>query len=207
MNNPQATQAALNILRSGEPFQWYVITLLALVVYVYMNEIANRNWRGIAAGLSLYMVHWFFEIINALIQHFTGHALWTVSTGTAFLLLVGVGVELSLMFSIAGLVLSKLLPEDPRMKILGINNRLFFALVNAAFFSIFEIFLARTPAFTWVYPWWGAFPVFLFVYVPFFVVSMFSYDWSPRVQKGFIGGLAMVNALMLLMFAGLLKWI
>lgn len=74
MNNPQATQAALDILRSGEPFQWYVITLLALVVYVYVNEIADKNWRGIAAGLSLYMVHWSFEIINALIQHFTGHA-------------------------------------------------------------------------------------------------------------------------------------
>jgi hypothetical protein len=26
MNHPEATQAALNILRSGEPFQWHVIT-------------------------------------------------------------------------------------------------------------------------------------------------------------------------------------
>lgn len=40
--------------------------------------------------------------------------------GTAFLLLVGVGVELSLMFSIAGLVMSKFLPADPARKILGV---------------------------------------------------------------------------------------
>jgi hypothetical protein len=46
-----------------------------------------------------------------------------VPTGTAFLLLIGVGVEISLMFSIAGLALSKLLPPDPKKNILGVNNR------------------------------------------------------------------------------------
>src|SRR5512147_2580917 len=158
MNHPEVTQIALGILRKGDNFQWYVITFLALVVYIYVNEISKKNWKSIAAGLALYGVHWFYEILNALIQHFSGHALWTVPAGTAFLLLVGVGVELSLMFSIAGLVFSKILPSDPHMKILGINNRLFIAVANAAFFSVFEIFLARTPAFAWVYPWWGALP-------------------------------------------------
>jgi hypothetical protein len=184
-----------------------VIALLAMVVYIYFNEIAQKNWKGIAAGLSLYMVHWLAEIVNALIQHFSGHALWTVPTGTAFLLLIGVGVELSLMFSVAGLVFSKILPEDPKLKILGINNRLLLALCNAAFFSIFEIFLAKTPAFVWVYPWWGAFPVFVTVYIPFFVVSMYSYDWQPKVQKIVICSLFCLNALMLVVFGGILHWI
>lgn len=49
-----------------------------------------------------------------LVQYFSGHALWTVPEGTAFLLLVGVGVELSLMFSIAGLVMSNFLPRIRR---------------------------------------------------------------------------------------------
>jgi hypothetical protein len=207
LNNPDATAQALRILRSGENFQWYVIAFLALVVYVYLNEASKNNWKGIAAGLSLYMVHWFFEIMNALVQHFSGHALWTVPTGTAFLLLVGVGVELSFMFSIAGLVFSKVLPEDPKMKILGVNNRLAVALGNAAFFSVFEIFLAKTPAFVWVYPWWGSLPVFVTVYIPFFVVSMYCYDWAPKVQKTVIGSLFAVNVLMLVVFAGILRWI
>ncbi len=207
LNHPEVTQQALSILRSGANFQWYVITLLALVVYVYVNEISKKNWKGIAAGLALYMVHWFVEIVNALIQHFSGHALWTVPTGTAFLLLVGVGVELSLMFSIAGLALSKLLPGDPKLKILGIPNRLLLAVLNAAFFSIVEIFLVKTPAFAWVYPWWGAFPVFITVYVPFFLAAFYCYDWKPRVQKLFIGSLAAVNALALIVFAGILGWI
>ena len=207
MNHPEATTQALAILRSGENFQWYVIPLLAAVMYIYLNEISNKNWKGVAAGLALYMTHWFFEILNALIQHFSGHALWTVPTGTAFLLLVGVGVELSLMFSVAGLILSKLLPADPKVKLLGINNRLVFAVANAAFFAIFEIFLAKTPAFVWVYSWWGAIPVFVTVYIPFFLAAFYCYDWKPVVQRRFIGGLAALNAGMLIVFAGILRWI
>ena len=207
MNQPELTQQALSILRTGDNFQWVVITLLALVIYVYTNEYSKGNFKGIAAGLSLYLVHWFFEIVNALIQHFSGHALWTVPTGTSFLILVGVGIELSFMFAIAGLLLSKLLPEDPKTKILGINNRIFMAIANAALFSIIEIFLAKTPAFHWVYSWWGALPVFITVYIPFFVVSFLCYDWKPKTQRLVIGSLFVVDALMMVVFAGILKWI
>ena len=71
-------------------------------------------------GLALYMVHWFYEIMNAVICAATGYALWTVSPeSTSFVLLVGVSWELSMMFAVAGLIMSKLLPEDPKKKILG----------------------------------------------------------------------------------------
>ncbi len=207
MNNPEATQMAMDILRKGDNFQWYVITFLALVVYVYMNEISKKNWKGVAAGLALYSVHWLFEIANALIQHFSGHALWTVPTGTSFLILVGVGIELSFMFSIAGLVLSKVAPEDPKMKIFGINNRIVFIVGNAALFSIIEIFLARTPAFIWVYSWWGSFPVFLAVYIPFFMAAFYCYDLPPKKQITFIGSFVAVDVLLMVIFAGILGWI
>lgn len=207
MNHPELTQQALGILRNSETFQWYFIPLLAFVVYIYFNEISKKNWNGIAAGLALYMVHWFYEIINALIQHFSGHALWTVPTGTSYLLLIGVGWELSMMFSVAGVIFTKILPEDPKLKILGINNRVLFAIGNAAFFSIFEIFLATTPAFHWVYSWWGAFPVFITVYIPFFLAANFAYDMKSKTRRIFIGGLFCINALMLIVFAGILHWI
>lgn len=207
LNQPELTEQALGILRNPETFQWHFIPLLAFVVYIYFNEVSKKNWRGIAAGLSLYMVHWLYETANALIQHFSGHALWTVPGGTSYLLLIGVGWELSMMFAVAGLIFSKVLPDDPKRKIFGVNNRIVFALGNAAFFSIFEIFLATTPAFHWVYPWWGAVPVFITVYIPFFLAANLAYDWPPRRQKAFIGGLFAVNAAMLILFAGILKWI
>jgi hypothetical protein len=37
------------------------------VAYVYANEISNRDWKPVAAGLALYAVHWFCEILNVLI--------------------------------------------------------------------------------------------------------------------------------------------
>ncbi len=206
MNQPELTQTALELLRNPANFHWSFITLLALVFYVYFNEISKKNWRGIAAGLSLYMVHWFFEILNALVQHFSGHALWTVPAGTSYLLLIGVCWELSLMFSIAGLLLSKILPDEPQ-KVFHIDIRILFAVANAAFFSIFEIFLATTPAFHWVYPWWGAFPVFITVYIPFFLAAGCAYYWRSKTSKIFIGSLFIINALMLIVFAGILRWI
>ena len=207
LNNPEATSQALNILRSSDNFQWYVIPLLVIVLYIYANEYEKGNYRAIAGGLALYMVHWFVEIINALIQYFSGHALWTVPAATAFEIMVGVGIEISLMFSIAGVVVCKLMPKDPTLKIMGVNNRLFFAVVNAAFASILEIFLVRTPAFVWVYGWWGAFSVFVTVYIPFFAAACYVHDWQPRAQKLFIGSLFAVNAVALIVFAGILKWI
>lgn len=207
MTDTEVTTQALSILRDPDLFQWYVITFLALVVYAYANEITNRNWKVIAAGLALYAVHWLAEIINALIQHFSGHALWTVPTGTSYLILIGVGIELSLMFAIAGLVMSKLLPDDPKMKIIGINNRVVFAVANAAFFAIVEIFLVQTPVFAWVYDWWGALPVFLFVYIPFFLAAFYCHDWQPKKQITFISVFFMIDLIMLIVFAGILKWI
>ncbi|HON38859.1 MAG: hypothetical protein ACOX3E_12090 [Desulfomonilia bacterium] len=206
LNHPEATQQALDIVRSGDPFQWYVITLAVIVLYIYGHEYERGNYKAIAAGLSLYMVHWFVEIVNALIQHFSGHALWTVPDRTAFSIMVGVGIEISLMFSIAGIVTTKLLPKDPKAKIAGINSRIFVAVFTAAAAAIIEIFLVRTPAFVWVYPFWGSFPVFVTVYIPFFAAAVYAYDAPLKRSFTFVGALGAVNLAGLVVF-GLLGWI
>jgi len=200
LNNPEATDKALSILRSGENFQWYVIFLLVLVLFIYFTEVGKENWKGIAAGMMLYMIHWFVEIVNALMQFYLGHALWTVPTGTAYLLLIGVGIELSLMFSIAGLAMSRILPGDPDAKMGPLPAKLVIGLGNAALASLIEIFLVMTPVFVWVWPWWNALTVFIFVYIPFFVGAAYCYYWEPKKQKLVIGALALVNIGMLLIF-------
>lgn len=205
--HPEVTDQALQILRRWDLLQGFIIPLIMLVLYVHWNEISKKNWNGMAAAMSLYMLHWLVEIVNALIQHFTGHALWTVPGNTTFLIMIGVGIEISLMFSIAGLVASKQLLDDPKAKILGINNRLFVALANAALFSILEIPLEKSPHFAWVYPWWGAVPVFITVYIPFFCAATYSYDWPRARQKKFIGTLFVINVAMLVLFGGVFGWI
>ena len=174
-------------IRDTSNFNWTFIFIFTVVVYVYFTEFKKKNFKGLAAALALYGVHWIYEIVNAIIQSSSGFALWTVSPeSTSFIILIGVSWELSMMFAVAGLVMSKLLPDDKNMKILGMNNRIFFAILNAAFFSVFEIFLAGTPAFIWTYPWWGAIPVFITTYIPFFLASFLIYDAKPKTQTRFI---------------------
>ena len=184
-------------VRSTANFNWSFIAIFAFVVMIYVDEIHKKNYKAIAAALMLYSVHWLYEIANAVICHFTGYALWTVSPeSTSYILLIGVSWELSMMFAVAGFT-SKLLPADKDMKILGINNRIVFAIGSALLFSLVEIFLASTPAFIWVYKWWGAIPVFITTYIPFFLASYLIYDKEPKTQKKWIISLASVNIVLL----------
>ncbi len=189
--------AAKEAVRDPSNFNWTFIALFAFAVMMYVDAVQKKDYRAIAAALMLYSVHWLYEIANAVICHFTGYALWTVSPeSTSFILLIGVSWELSMMFAVAGFM-SRLLPKDKDMKILGMNNRVAFAIGTAAFFSVVEIFLAWTPAFIWVYPWWGAIPVFLTTYIPFFLAAYLIYDREPKTQKRWILSLASINVVLL----------
>lgn len=186
------------VVRDLSNFNWTFIALLAFVFYIYWTEIKNKNYKAVIAGLSLYSVHWFYEIVNAIIKSASGYALWTVSNeSTSFVLLIGVSWELSMMFSIAGVISFKMLPDNREGKLLGMPSRLTGALGMAFLFSLVEIFLAATPAFIWVYPWWGALPVFAAVYIPFFLASNYVPDAKPKFQKIFLISLVSVNVLLL----------
>ena len=193
----QFADAAKAAVRSTDNFNWSFIAIFAFVVMIYVDEIHKKNYKAIAAALMLYSVHWLYEIANAVIAHFSGYALWTVSPeSTSYILLIGVSWELSMMFAVAGFT-SKLLPADKNMKMFGVNNRIVFAIGSALFFSLVEIFLASTPAFIWVYKWWGAIPVFITTYIPFFLASYLIYDKEPKTQKKWIISLAGLNIVLL----------
>ena len=207
LHRPEATADALAILRRGELFNLYVIFMLVLVLYIYFTEYQKKNYNAIVSGLTLYGIHWFVEIINSIVQAVSGHALWTVPSGTAYLILVGVGIELSLMFSIAGIVQSKLLSDNPKDKMLGLPRPLAIGIGNALLASIIEIFLVFTDSFVWVWEWWNALTVFIFVYIPFFVVSAYSYYWKPKRQKIVILLMVLVNVVLIVIFGGILHWL
>ena len=79
------------VVRSTENFNWTFIFILAVVFYVYWSEIHKKEYKVVFAGLALYGVHWLYEITNAIIGHFAGYPLWSVSNeSTTFILLIGV---------------------------------------------------------------------------------------------------------------------
>ena len=102
-----------------------------------------------------------------------------------------------MMFSVAGMVSFKMLPDDRNSKMLGLPCKWTGAISMSIMFSLFEIFLAWTPAFIWVYKWWGAIPVCITTYMPFFIASNFVPDASPKFKKIFLIGLWGLDAILL----------
>jgi len=208
----EASRQALAILRDPSQFQWYVIPLFVLVVYVYAVEIERRNWSLALAGLAFWGMDWFNEIWNGLIFHFTERsAFWTAPGKTAFLLLIGLNIEISLMFAILGIVLIKMLPVDRGRRVWGLPNRWFFAVMNSILCVCIEILLNRAGALVWEYSWWNfpnVFLIFLLGYFPFMVVSFWVYDMEKLAsQIKVVAAIFAVDIVGLAIFAGMLKWI
>jgi len=207
-----AAQQAVSILRDGGQFSWYVITLFAFVVYVYANEIERRNWNLVLAGLAFWGMDWFNEIWNSVFFQINGRApMWGAPDDTAFLILIGLNIEIMFMFAVAGIAFCKMLPADPKMRILGLPNRIFFALANSIFCVIVEIWLNSVNALTWDWSFWNASAPWLIVvfgYLTFFLVSYWVFDMeSMRSKLLTVGTIWAVDAAAVVVFGIGLGWL
>ena len=195
------------VVRSTENFNWTFIFILAVVFYVYWTAIKKKEYEFVYAGLALYGVHWLYEIGNAIIGHITGYPLWAVSNeSTTFILLVGVCWELSMMFSIAGFISYKMLPDDHSKRYFafgnfkGISCKAMVTIEMALLYALFESFLAGTSnwSFIWVYEWWGVLPVFITTYIPFFLAANYVPGWPAKKRNAFLIGIWSLVALLLI---------
>ncbi len=203
---------ALSILRDTSHFSWYVIPFLLITIYVYMHEADKGNWSRVLAGLAFWGMDWFNEIINGLVFHFTQYApLWAAPADTAYLVFIGLNIEIVFMFAITGIVATMALPLDKNKKVLGINNRLFIASLMSALSVCVEMVLNAFGALTWEWSLWNhrfPLPIFLFGYLTFYLVCFWVYDMEARARQikvvaGMYAGL--ISAV--LVFGFWLKWI
>ena len=208
----ESAMQALAILRDGSQFQWYVIPLFALVVYVYAVEVERRNWNLVLAGLAFWGMDWFNEIWNSLVFHFTNFApVWGAPGKTAYLIFIGLNIEICFMFAIAGVTFGKILLSDKKVRILGIPNRLFIAIGGSVFCVFVEVLLNTIGVLTWEYRWWNKsapWLIFLIGYLPFFLVSFWVHDMeSVRKKAAVIGVIYGVDIVSMLVFGAILGWI
>src|SRR6476659_3356813 len=150
----EAVRQAERLVRDPSLFKWYAVALLALVIYAYANEVERKRFDIVAAGLALWFADWFNEIVNALVLQATDRApLWASTGPTAYQFLVGLNVEISFMFALAGIVYAKLLTAIP--------NRFLLALGLSITSVLVEFFLHASGTFHWHYWWWNveSFPV------------------------------------------------
>ncbi len=209
---PSYTCTALHLLRAPNHFEWATVTLLALAIYVYVAEVERARWDIVLAGVAFWLMDWFNEIVNALFLHFDGHgALWTITGGTSFLILIGLTVELTLFFAINGVVFAKLLPLDRSKKLLGLPVRWTLAISFSLLSVGVELLLHADGTFHWYYGWWNVttFPVIgVFGYLTFYIVSFWVfYLPDNRARVTAVGSLATLVLLMGLVFGPVLGWI
>jgi len=125
--------------------------------------------------------------------------------------LIGLNIEICFMFAIAGITFSKILPEDPKLRILGISNRLFIAVAGSIFCVFVELLLNAIGALTWDWPWWNArMPVliFLFGYLYFFLGAFWVYDMKTvRAKIRTVGAIWSIDLAAVVIFGIFLGWL
>ncbi|MDN3577714.1 hypothetical protein QWZ03_13115 [Chitinimonas viridis] len=208
---PSAAQAQA-LLRDPSHFQWYVIPLLLLVIHAYGEQAAEKRWSVVLGGIAFWLMDWINEIWNGLLLHFSGYApAWATPGGSAYVILVGLNIEICLMFAIMGLYAVRTLPADRSLKLLGINNRWLLAVVSSVLCVLVEYGLNHIGALTWEWRGWNTqapWLIWLIGYLPFFLVAYWVHDMPSRKrQLAVVGGLATTVLCALVLFIGVLGWI
>lgn len=178
------TQSALTILRNPQAtMQWYVVPLFLIVLYIVTKELHEKHYKVVLGGLALWGMDLFNEIWNSMICFLSGYApVWGTPAGvgdTSLLILIGYNIEISMMFLVMGISVCLMLPEDRKAKILGINNRIFFALVLTTAAVAVECFLNYCGILTWEWPFWQRscpWLLWLIGYLPFFATAFYVHD-------------------------------
>jgi hypothetical protein len=208
----EATRAAQAILRDASQFQWSTLALVGLATYVYSVEVERRRWDVILAGLAFWLMDWFNEIMNSVILHASGRsALWTVTGHTSYLILIGLTIEITLLFLISGVAFVKQLPPDRDQRILGVGNRWVWIVASSVFCVAVEVFLHSTGFFVWEYWWWNwpCVPlIVVFGYMTFFWVAAWVYDMGRNHarQLRVVGTMAAIDVTLLVVF-GAVGWL
>ena len=209
----EAAETALSILRNASMYKWYVIPFLLVVIYLYAAEAEKKNWKGIMAGIAFWGIDLFNEIWNSLILHFTGYsAFWLEPGETAYLILVSLNIETSLMFAVMGLASAKFLPANKDMKVFGkTSNRIVIALIIATLCLFVEILLNIAGALVWDYPFWSLACPWLILVVAYFPMWFVTFkvfdarDMKRRVKM--VGTIFIVDLACVVVFIGILGWI
>ncbi len=207
-----ATLVARNMLRDSSHFDWSTIMFLGLVIYIYTLEIEHRRWSVVFAGLAFWLMDWFNELINSAILHISKHsALWTVTGHTSYLILIGLSVEISMYFAIAGIIFVKLLPTDRNQKFLGIPNRVVFVGGFSIASVMVEILLHSLGVLHWGYWWWNVpfIPlIIIFGYGTFYAMAAWVFDMGNNYRKQLrvVGALVILDVVLAVCF-GLAGWL
>ncbi len=151
---PESLNALSNLRRSTH-VEWYVVNILAFVVYVYASAVHRREWNNVVLGLGFWAAEFLWEMFNALVLRWTGYsALWTIAGKSTLLIYVGLNLEISMMFAVVPMVLFSLLPKERELRIFGMPNRIVIPVALGLFCVAVESVLNHWGVLVWSYRFW-----------------------------------------------------
>ena len=188
-----ASLQALDGLRDLSMLKWYVIPLLAIVLYIYALEIHKArhtgNWNAVLAGLTIFGMDCINETWNGWVLHLSQRsACWTAPGDTALRTMVGWNIEIIFMFLIAGIIYYYTLSENRHDKILGIPDWWFWAIGYSVFCVFVECLLNIGGHLVWEYPFWnlsfkGIWLIFFFGYFHFYCAAILVMSLKKMKHK------------------------
>jgi hypothetical protein len=213
----EATIKALSGLRDLSMLKWYVIPLLAIVLYIYAKEMKDAkktgNWNAVFAGLAIFGVDFFNETWNGWFMVLSGRsAVWTAPGDTALRTMVGWNIEIMFMFAIAGIIFYHMLSEEKGLKILGLPDKWFWAIGFSVFCVFIECVLNKGGHLVWEYEYWyrsfmGVWLIFLFGYFHFFCAAILVISLKQMKHKLItLGVFYSVPVIMNIIAFGILGW-
>lgn len=209
------TQSAMEILRNPKlTLQWYTVPIFVITLYILTRELHDKHYKVVLGAFALWGVDIFNEIWNSIICHLSGYApVWGTPVGvgdTSWLLMIGYNVEISMMFIIMGVMACLSLPEDPKKKILGINNRIFLAVILTTTAVIVECFLNYCGVLTWEWSFWqrsNPWLLWLIGYLPFFSAAFYTHDRPTIKGSAKVVGIILGSDALLIIICAFLGWI
>lgn len=207
-----ATLQALNGLRDLSLIKWYIIPLLAIVLYIYAREIKearkNGDWNAVFAGVTLFGADFLNETANGWIMYLSERsALWTTPGDTALRVMVGWNIEIIFMFLIAGIIYYHSLSENRTR-----TEMWAWAVAFAAFCVFVECLLNTGGHLVWEYPFWertfgGVWLIFVFGYFAFFCwIILVITRKTIKAKLAIVAALYAVPAIMNFLALGLWGW-
>jgi hypothetical protein len=218
MRMTEATMQALDGLRDLSTLKWYVIPLLGIVAYIYTREAKEArktgDWNAILCGLTVFGMVLFNETWNGWVMVLTERsALWTAPGETALRTMIGGNIEIWFMFTLLGLVFYHSLSDGRDKRILGLNEKWFWAIGYSAFCVFVECLLNLGGHLVWEYPFWrlsmkGLGLIFLIGYFHFFCAAILVLHMkSLRSRLITVGVIYSIPAAMNVLGLGLMGWV
>ncbi len=173
---------------------------ILFVLYVYFSSYEKKKYNQIAAGLALYGVHIFAELINGIFDETFGFLLWHASRGSVFEFFPGAGIDSAIIFLVAGVIVSKLLPEDTKKKIIGIPTRIAIALGSSIVIIIVGQVYNSAQRIDCSLSGWVEQIIWLLLYSLFFLTAFMCHDAEKKKRRKIIIGIYVLSLITIIIF-------